>query len=60
VVSCHYKQTNACLLQDNLDKPSPETVIQNGFYVFDAGLSSKGWQWHQLDHIEIILHLALD
>jgi len=39
------------LFQDSLGKPAPKKVKH---YPFLMKQEMMGWQWHQLDHIQII------
>jgi len=39
--------------QDNLGKPAPERLTILDF----TGARDDGWQWHQLDHMQIICTL---
>jgi len=39
------------LFQDNLSKPAPERLNQSGILTKQEMM---GWQWHQLDHMQII------
>jgi len=40
--------------QDNLGKPAQERLNQSGFLMKQQMMA---WQWHQLDHMQIIYTL---
>jgi len=39
------------VFQDNLGKPAPQRLNQNWILIKQEMM---GWQWHQLDHVQII------
>ena len=47
---------NGLCFQDNLGKPAPDSSSLNQS-VFNLARGDGGWQWHQLDHMQIICAL---
>jgi len=45
------------LFQDNLGKPAPEMRKVKQFWILMKQQTTWWWQWHQLDHMQIICTL---